>query len=74
MPTDTFDEKVRPDEFENVKTLGMTPAALADAQRAALAEHNLGLRHAFKAYKKAIMWSVLVSMVSTITSLPFGDS
>ena len=38
-------------------------ATAAEAQRAAMMEHSLGLMQAFKAYKKAIFWSVTVSMV-----------
>jgi hypothetical protein len=41
----------------------MSPAEIADAQRAALAEHRLGFAEAFRKYKKAIIWSVIVSMV-----------
>lgn len=41
----------------------MSPAEIADAQRAALAEHRLGFAEAFQKYKKAIIWSVIVSMV-----------
>ncbi len=44
----------------------MSAAAIADAQRAALAEHNLGFLAAVKIYKKAVFWSLMVSMVRSI--------
>jgi hypothetical protein len=47
----------------------LSAAELADAQRAALAEQRLGFRQAFKKYKRAIIWSVIVSMVSHPPSL-----
>jgi hypothetical protein len=45
---------------------GLTGAQLADAHRYALAEHAMKPRQAFSAYKKAIFWSVMVSMVSSL--------
>lgn len=46
----------------------MTPAEIADAQRAALAGAQMSFGEAFSKYKKGLFWSMTVSCVSRGTT------
>ena len=58
-------EKDRTDDHAAIDQVAIPKVAneKLDAQQAAIAEHQLPLGAAFKAYKKAILWSVCISFV-----------
>jgi hypothetical protein len=65
VPVVQADDKRVDLQVENAFEGDHADAKAIDAQRAASREHSLSPLAAFKAYKKAICWSVLVSMVCT---------
>jgi hypothetical protein len=66
VPRVEADDKRVDLQVENAFEGDHAAAKAIDAQRAASREHSLSPLAAFKAYKKAICWSVLVSMVRTV--------
>lgn len=51
-------------EVSDVRPAEMTPNQIAEAYRASLAEHRMGLSEAFRIYKKALFWSAVMCLVS----------
>ncbi|RSH83794.1 hypothetical protein EHS25_005409 [Saitozyma podzolica] len=68
VPRVEADDKRVDLQVENAFEGDHAAAKAIDAQRAASREHSLSPLAAFKAYKKAICWSVLVSMVIVMES------
>jgi hypothetical protein len=69
VPEVQADDKRVDLQVENAFEGDHAAAKAIDAQRAASREHSLSPLAAFKAYKKAICWSILVSMVRKVAPL-----